>query len=355
MTGPTSGHSNFAGQRPPLACDRLGVVVIGRNEGERLARCLASVRTVAKRIYVDSGSTDRSVLLASREGCEVIELTEPPHFTAARARNAGIAQLLVSSPDLEFVQVIDGDCQMQPSWLKSALAALQADPRLALVFGRRREDHPEKSIYNALCDDEWNVPVGDASSVGGDAMFRVAALRQVNFYRAQMIAGEDPDLAMRLRKSGWQLRCIGAEMTLHDASMSRFGQWWRRTKRSGHAYAELARLHPDVRDPDWRRSVRSILFWAGLMPTLTLVATLLAFTVDPRFWLAVALLVVAWPVNALRLALRQRLRGFRIALTMAGLLMVGKLPQMLGLLEFYRNLLLGRSSQLIEYKHEAGA
>lgn len=331
----------------------LGVVVIGRNEGERLARCLASVRAVANRAYVDSGSSDRSVALALQEGMSVIELTEPPHFTAARARNAGIARILSSCPTTEFLQTVDGDCEVQEGWLAVALATLRADPRLALVFGRRRERYPGRSIYNALCDEEWNVPVGDAVGVGGDAMFRVAALRQVNFYNAAMIAGEDSELAMRLRKCGWRLRRIDSEMTLHDAAITSFAQWWRRIRRSGHGYAEMAHLHPDARQPDWPRTVRRIVFWGGLMPVATFSAALLALTIDERWWLAVLVLVLAWPANMLRLVRRERLQGVRprVARATGILLMVGKLPQFLGVLGYYRDRLLRRASRLIEYKH----
>jgi hypothetical protein len=42
----------------------FGVVVIGRNEGQRLITCLGSVSTAAKVVYVDSGSTDGSVQAA---------------------------------------------------------------------------------------------------------------------------------------------------------------------------------------------------------------------------------------------------------------------------------------------------
>jgi GT2 family glycosyltransferase len=184
-------------------CGKLGLVVIGRNEGERLARCLASVRAIPRRVYVDSGSTDDSVPLARKEGMTVVELA-PPHFTAARARNAGLAQLLADHPDLEFVQMVDGDCEVQPHWIESALQVLRTEADLALVFGRLRERHPERSIYNALCDNEWNVPTGSAAVVGGNALFRVAALREVDFYNPAIIAGEDTELAMRLRKRGWR-------------------------------------------------------------------------------------------------------------------------------------------------------
>jgi glycosyltransferase involved in cell wall biosynthesis len=173
------------------AIEKVGLVVIGRNEGERLARCLKSVRAVANRVYVDSGSTDGSLALARHEGVALVELAVPPQFTAARARNSGLGRLLADDPDLEFVQMVDGDCEVQPGWIAAALAALRAEPDLALVFGRRRERYPERSIYNALCDDEWNAPVGESPGCGGDALFRVAALRQVDFYNPAMIAGED--------------------------------------------------------------------------------------------------------------------------------------------------------------------
>ena len=330
----------------------LGLVVIGRNEGERLARCLASVRGIPHRVYVDSGSTDDSVALARAEGVTVVELPMPPPFTAARARNAGLAQLLSDNSDLEFAQMVDGDCEVRPGWIETALAALQAEADLALVFGRRRERYPERSIYNALCDDEWDVPIGEATGCGGDALFRVAALIQVGFYNPTMIAGEDSELSMRLRKRGWRLRRVDAEMTLHDAGITRFGQWWGRTRRSGHGYGEMAFLHPDARDPDWPRSVRSILIWGGVMPAVLLVAIFLALMVDPRWWIAVALGLLPWPLRMAQLALRQRRRGLsaKVACMSGVLLMLGKLPQLQGLVGYYRDRLFGRASRLIEYK-----
>ena len=334
---------------------KLGLVVIGRNEGERLARCFASIRAIPRRVYVDSGSTDDSVPLARREGMSVVELALPPHFTAARARNAGLAQLLADDPDLEFVQTVDGDCEVQPRWIESALQALRTEPDLALVFGRLRERHPERSIYNALCDDEWNVPVGSVVGVGGNALFRVSALREVDFYNPAMIAGEEMELAMRLRTRGWRLRRIDAEMALHDANIIRFRQWWNRTRRSGHAYGELAFLHPDARDPNWRGTVRRILIWGGATPVALAAAILLALMVDSRWWIGAALVFLPWPLNIGRLARRQRRRGLssKVARAAGFFLMLGKLPQLVGLINYHRNRLTGRASSLIEYKANA--
>ena len=193
---------------------KLGVVCIGRNEGERLQRCLASVGDIPNRVYVDSGSSDGSVASARARGVTVVELLVPPPFTAARARNAGLSRLLRECPDVQFVQMLDGDCELRARLDRDGVTRLlSAIQGLRVVFGRLRERHPERSIYNALCDDEWNVPVGEARGCGGDALFRVAALQQVNFYNPSMIAGEDTEMSIRLRKRGWRLERIDAEMS----------------------------------------------------------------------------------------------------------------------------------------------
>jgi len=332
--------------------ERLGLVVIARNEGDRLIRCLVSVREIPNRVYVDSGSTDDSVARARSLGVTVLQLRMPPPFTAARARNAGLARLLEDHPDLEFVQMVDGDCEVRSGWLNAALSTLRSDPNLALVFGRRRERYPGRSVYNALCDDEWNAPIGEASGCGGDALFRVRALRQVEFYNPRMIAGEDSELSMRLRKSGWRLQRIDAEMTWHDAEITRFGQWWNRTRRSGHGFAEMAALHPDARDPNWPRTVRSIVAWGFAVPVLTVISSALAVGVSARWWAMVVLTLGLWPIRMIQLACRCRRRGLspKVALASGILLMLGKLPQFVGLAGYYRDRLTGRASQLIEYK-----
>ncbi len=76
-------------------CPVLSVIVIGRNEGERLTRCLESVRSmrspdggVVEIIYVDSGSNDSSVQLAARAGAQVISVTAA-RPCAAVGRNTG--------------------------------------------------------------------------------------------------------------------------------------------------------------------------------------------------------------------------------------------------------------------------
>src|SRR5689334_13166902 len=201
----------------------VGLVAIGRNEGERLRRCLASAIGRGLRIvYVDSGSTDGSVTLARSLGVDVVELDLSIPFTAARARNAGFEHLLRACPDLEFVQFVDGDCEIVDGWLTKAEEFLREHPEFAVVTGRRRERFPGASVYNRICDIEWHTPVGEMHWCGGDTMMRASALRQVNGFDPAFIAGEEPELCVRLRDKGWKIYRLDAEMTSHDADMHHF-------------------------------------------------------------------------------------------------------------------------------------
>jgi len=300
---------------------RIGLVAIGRNEGERLRACLASVvHRVAHVVYVDSGSTDGSVAMAQAMGVHVVNLDMRVPFTAARA-NEGWRALLQVAPGLKFVQFVDGDCVVADGWLDQALFFLDQNPAYAVACGRRRERFPDRSVYNRLCDLEWNTPVGDAKACGGDALVRVSALLQVGGYRDDLIAGEEPELCVRLRQAGWRIRRLDAEMTLHDAAMTRFGQWWRRSKRAGYAFAQGAWLHGAAPERHWVKETRSLLAWGALLPALVLI---LACSVHPA-WL---LLGCAYPLQVWRL---RRLPG---GLQRAVFLVLGKFPEAMGALQF---------------------
>jgi len=314
---------------------RMGAVIIGRNEGARLVACLASFPAwVRPLVYVDSGSTDGSVDAARAAGAEVVALDMTRPFTAARARNAGLARLrALGAP--EFVQFVDGDCRIQPGWLETAETFLATRPSVAVVCGRRREIHPEASVWNRRCDAEWDTPPGQAKACGGDALMRVAAVAEVGGYDPGLIAGEEPELCVRLRQAGWEVWRIDREMTLHDAAMTRIGQWWRRTRRSGHAFAEGAALHGAAPERHWVTETRRAVLWGAILPLVAF----LGLVVTP--W--AGLLLLAYPVQILRLSRR-------LGWERAAFLVLGKFPEVQGVLEFHLNRLRRRRARLIEYK-----
>lgn len=323
----------------------VGAVAIGRNEGDRLVACLASSRAAlgegARIVYVDSGSTDGSLAAAARAGAETVALDPAKPFTAARGRNAGIARLREGTvPDL--VQLIDGDCTLEPGWIETARAFLQANPEAAVACGRRRERHPEASVYNRLCDREWDTPVGKARACGGDALMRMDALAAVGGFREDLIAGEEPELCVRLRAAGWEIWRLDAEMTRHDAAMTRFSQWWRRTRRGGHAFAEGAALHGAPPERHCVAETRRALLWGVGVPAAAVVGGL------TLGWPGLAPLL-AWPANTVRLVFRNGL-GRRESWDWATAMTLSKIAEAQGALGYWAGRIRHRPTALIEYK-----
>lgn len=317
---------------------KLGVVAIGRNEGERLRRCLLSLLpAVPATVYVDSGSTDGSSQMAAEMGAVVVDLDMSQPFTAARARNTGFRHLLQQFPDVTLVQFVDGDCEVVPGWLEAAHSFLTEHPTCAVVCGRRRERHPERSMYNAMCDREWDTPIGDTQTCGGDAMMRVDALKAASGYRDSMIAGEEPELCFRLRQAGWRVHRLDRDMTLHDANITRLRQWWVRTVRSGHAFAEGAWLHGSSPERFWVREARRAWLWGVLLPASTLLAMLLAGPLA-------GLLAALYPLQWVRLLIRSG------SARESTFMILGKFAEARGAMKFHLSRLGGGTRQIIEYK-----
>lgn len=321
---------------------RFGVVAIGRNEGARLKRCLKAASAAAAVVYVDSGSTDGSAQWARGQGAEVIDLDMSLPFTAARARNAGFQRLQDMAPDLPYVQFVDGDCELVEGWAGRALSFLDAHPDVAAVAGRLRERYPDRSIYNWLCDREWDGPTGEVRLCGGIAMMRMTAVESVGGFRDDLIAGEEPELCVRLRAAGWRIWRLGVEMAWHDASMTRFDQWWRRALRSGYAFAQGAYLHGKSPDRHFAWEARRAWVWGVWLP-LACLAIGLAF--GPWGWAA----WLIYPLQVLRQAMRNSGPPRDRAL-LALFQVLSRFPEGWGQIRFLRDRLLGRQAHLIEYK-----
>jgi GT2 family glycosyltransferase len=324
---------------------RPAVVVIGRNEGARLARCLDALTGAGVVVYVDSGSTDGSLALARGRGAVAVALDPSRPFTAARARNAGFERALELQPDAELVQFLDGDCELQGDWLEAGARELRASARVAVLCGRVRERERERTIYNRLCDLEWQAPAGPALSCGGNALMRAAAFRQAGGFAPDLIAGEEPELCLRLRRLGWGVVRADRGMVLHDADMTRFAQWWRRALRAGWAYAEGAALHGAGPERHWVHERRSILLWGLLVPAAAL---LLAW---PTRGLSL-LLLASWPALAGRIYLRTVKGGVapRDARLLAGFTVLAKLPQAIGQVQYLASRALGRRRRLVDWR-----
>ena len=325
---------------------RVGVVVIGRNEGERLLRCLRSVIGAGRQIvYVDSGSTDGSVEAARAMDVATVELDLRIPFAPGRARNAGYRRLRELVPELDYVQFVDGDCEVNPAWLEQAAAFLTAHHDVAVVGGRRSERYPERSVYNQICAMEWDThPIGEAKACGGDALMRAEAFEAADGYRPDLMAGEEPELCERLRASGWRIWFLNAPLTLHDAAMLRFSQWWKRAARSGYGATQRAFVCPTAARLEGLRDPLSSWAWVFVVPVIVATLSLL--------WSPWALaLLLLYPAQIIRVALRSERRdSWTHSLLYSLFLMLAKVPKLIGQLTFLRYHWSRHRARLIEYK-----
>lgn len=341
-------HAKYLSTNTSIELPRVGVIVIGRNEGERLRACLASVlamnypRDLLDILYVDSASTDNSVALAQNLGVRTIVLDDPT--TAARGRNAGWTQ--TSAP---FVLFLDGDTLLDPVFVRNNLDRFD-DPSIAGVFGDRREMRTDDSIYNALFDLDWNTQPGFTLYFGGDALVRREALVDVDGYGERLIAGEEPDMCRRMRERGYRILHVAEPMTRHDLAMHSFTQYWRRSMRTGHAYAEISAIYSNTADPLWRaesqRNLARGLFWL-LAPAGCAVTS-----VARRSWLPIGLFAIGAVALGARTALRasSKTRAPRLLLAYALHSHLQQVPIFFGQLGFWLQRRKGRRLGIIEYK-----
>jgi len=325
---------------------KVGIVAIGRNEGERLKACLRSIElSQYPTVYVDSGSTDDSVSFAGSLGVEVVNLDLSIPFTAARARNSGWNKLIELFPQVEYIQFIDGDCVIEEGWLTRAQEVLDSRPEVYAVCGRRRERYPQATMYNDFCDIEWDTPIGETKASGGDVMIRAVKLREINGYNPTVIAAEDDEVCLRLRKLGGKILRIDAPMTIHDAAMTKFSQWWKRAVRCGYAYALGAHMHGAPPEKHFIAQRRRSLVWGVAIPSIAL------GLVWPTYGISIVLFLL-YPVSAFRAIqhTRKRGKGKKSSFFYGISCVVAKFPEAWGIIRFTKDRLLKKRSAIIEYK-----
>ena len=327
----------------------ISVVIIGRNEGNRLVRCLDSVAAMSRSfgpvevIYVDSCSSDGSVAYAETHAGKTIALTGG-RLSAARARNAGW-----QAASGRLILFLDGDTILHPDFPAKALAAFD-DPKVVVVWGHRREIHPEVSIFNRVLDLDWIYPPGLAEICGGDALMARAALEKVGGFNPELIAGEEPDLCRRLRASGGLIQHIDAPMTGHDMAMDSWSQYWKRAVRAGHAYAEIAHLYKQTGDRLWSAASRQNAIQVTAYTLVILAAIVGSIVSLSPVWIVLLLL------GALVIVSRTAYKAKWKSSSMLTMFLFGihshlqKFPIFVGQIRYWSNARRKWRTELIEYK-----
>jgi glycosyltransferase involved in cell wall biosynthesis len=333
------------GARPALS-----VVVIGRNEGERLVRCMESVLSMRSLhdgaieiIYVDSGSSDASFEQAARSGARVIRAS-PLRPCAAAGRNAGWQAALA-----DLVLFLDGDTVVAPDFVLNSIRDF-SDPAVAIVFGNRRESNPDGSIFNRVLDLDWITRPGLADYCGGDALVLRRVLEQVGGYDENLIAGEEPEMCRRIRALGYRILHVDRAMTTHDLGIKRFSEYWHRAVRTGYAYAEVSKRYRATESPLWNNEARQNLVHGAMMIAIAVGALVLSLASSSL--LPLLAIIAAVTILTIRTAWRYRWKStnFSTRLLYGVHSHLQQIPIMFGQLKYRRDYRRGRIGKLIEYK-----
>lgn len=320
----------------------IGAVIIGRNEGQRLITCLESLLgEVDVIVYVDSGSTDNSLQEAQTRNVKAIALDLSIPFTAARARNIGARSLINQYPSLKYIQFVDGDCEMESDWFHLAELFLNQNKNYAAACGRLHERFPKSSIYNQLMDIEWDTPIGDVQACGGITMVRVDSFSQVGGFRDDMIAGEEPEMCFRMREQGWKIYRLDTDMAKHDAAMTKVSQWWKRTVRAGYAFALGSSIHGKSKERYWVKENQRIMIWGVFIPVL-----ILGLVIVNTMFLG---LLSVYLVQIMRVGKKRPDLG-SMKFIWAASVVLGKIPEAVGLILYVKNRVTKIKTQIIEYK-----
>ena len=328
MIRPNASHSGA----------RVGVIVIGRNEGESLQRSLASLPDddqIAS-LYVDSGSTDGSVQLARSMGVAVHEMDPVRPFSPARARGEGVDILLGLHPDMEFIQFVDGDCEVDENWVATAIEYFENNPQVGVICGHLSEKAPERSVYNWLSSLQWKRPVGDIASSGGIFMIRSDVYRSVGGFNRLLITREEKDLCDRVHRSGYRIIRIAAAMAIHDSGLLSFRQWWQRAVWGGYGDALQISSRAGKLSREHIHRIRRYLTWPVLVPLITVVGLIASIWSAWMILLTLACLV-AYGLLFVRIMFRRLLTGDPLssALTYAFFMVLRKFASGYGFLLYY--------------------
>jgi glycosyltransferase involved in cell wall biosynthesis len=330
----------------------VSVVVIGRNEGERLLRCIESVQSADwadlrwELIYVDSHSVDGSPQRAQALGVRVLDLGKA-RPSAAAGRNIGWR-----AARGELVLFLDGDTLLEPGFVREALRSL-GDTTVSAVWGHRRESRPEQSIYTRVLDLDWVFAPGRVDYFGGDVLVRRAALEQAGGFDDQLVAGEEPELCRRLRALGWTIEHIDAPMTRHDLAITTSRAWWKRAERAGLAYAQVSARFAGTDDPLWQREARRNHVHGLTLLALPMLSVALAVWWPAALPLLLLALVVLWARSARRC--RWKCPGRPgLAWAYAAHSHLQQLPILAGQWRWWRLQRARRAPTLIEYKGAGG-
>ena len=184
----------------------VSIVIPAHNEAEYIADCIRSVlnaghpRERLEVLVVDHASSDATRDIAIRAGASVLSLDVG---RIGKVRNTGLAAACG-----DYVAYVDADCLVPPTWLKSAIALLEASPTSGAVGGPCLSPKTGNWVETALAPSSVAAGVTKPATAlaTSSLIVRTGLLKTIGGFNETLISGEDDDLSNRIRHAGLTLQ-----------------------------------------------------------------------------------------------------------------------------------------------------
>lgn len=242
---------------PSCSTGRISALVVSYQSEPVLERCLLTLRRelCLETVVVDNASSDTSVEIARHHGCKTVSLKCNVGFAAAA--NIGLRLLLGS----EYVLLTNPDMIVEPDGVRSMIALMTSDHRIACVGGdtvdpRTGRVHPGAVVFPGLAS-MVSQALGFGRGLGQTLIGRKVlerrtratseqrgwvsgglmllrtktVLEQGGFDERYWLYFEDVDLCTRLWKSGHRVVAVPVRCGVHSEGTGSFGDvpsTWRR-------------------------------------------------------------------------------------------------------------------------------
>ena len=202
----------------------VSIIVIGRNEAQRIEKCLRSVfaslpsREDCEVIYVDSASEDDTVAIASRFPIRILQLRNSWKLSPSAGRYIGYQHARG-----KYLLFVDGDSLLFKRWLINACAFLDNNPTCGGVAGIMHQAYLSRkgnciAVAKNYFSQRPSEPVRQAVSLSGIAMYRRDAMEKAGTFNPFLTTGEECELALRIQDAGYSLARIYEPMCITYSS-----------------------------------------------------------------------------------------------------------------------------------------
>lgn len=227
----------------------VSLVVIGKNEANNLEDTFNAILKMdyppekIEIIYVDTGSADKSVQIATQYAHRVfVEQSRWP--TSGLARNRGLIEA-----KHEIIHFIDGDISISKDYLKQAVNRILL-PEVDAVTGYFVEKRTDK-FFNRIMDirrDGINHQERFCESTNGGGTYLKSKLLLVNGYDERILKGQESDLGIRYREKGFRILFIDQIQGVHNFDINSVVDFMRFKYYYGKSGGYLLKAKSDVND-----------------------------------------------------------------------------------------------------------